>query len=36
LLIDGTFAAVGTHSELMRLPAYAEILSVDDTQLEAS
>jgi ATP-binding cassette, subfamily B, bacterial len=36
LLLDGTLAAVGTHSELMRLPAYAEILSVDDTQLEAS
>jgi ATP-binding cassette subfamily B protein len=31
LLLDGTLAAVGTHSELMRLPAYAEILSVDDS-----
>ena len=30
LLMDGTLAAVGTHSELMGLPAYAEILSVDD------
>jgi ATP-binding cassette, subfamily B, bacterial len=36
LLLDGTLVAVGTHSELMRLPAYAAILSVDDTQLEAS
>jgi ATP-binding cassette, subfamily B, bacterial len=31
LLLDGTLAAVGTHSELMRLPEYAEILSVDDS-----
>ncbi len=30
LLQDGTIAAVGTHSELMAIPAYAEILSVDD------
>jgi ATP-binding cassette, subfamily B, bacterial len=30
LLMDGTLAAIGTHSELMGLPAYAEILSVDD------
>jgi ATP-binding cassette subfamily B protein len=29
LLKDGVLAAVGTHSELMRLTAYAEILSVD-------
>jgi ATP-binding cassette subfamily B protein len=36
LLQDGTLTAVGTHSELMRLPAYADILSVDDPQLEAS
>jgi ATP-binding cassette subfamily B protein len=36
LLQDGTLTAVGTHSELMQLPAYAEILSVDDPALEAS
>ena len=36
LLKDGTLAAVGTHSELMRLPAYAAILSVDGTEREAS
>jgi ATP-binding cassette subfamily B protein len=36
LLQDGTLTAVGTHSELMRVPAYAEILSVDDTWTEAS
>ncbi|HWB65252.1 MAG TPA: ABC transporter ATP-binding protein [Mycobacteriales bacterium] len=30
LLKNGTLAAVGTHSELMKLPEYAEILSVDD------
>jgi ATP-binding cassette, subfamily B, bacterial len=36
LLQDGTLVAVGTHSELMQLPAYAEILSVDDTASEAS
>jgi ATP-binding cassette subfamily B protein len=29
LLEDGTLTAVGTHSELMSLPAYARILSVD-------
>jgi ATP-binding cassette subfamily B protein len=29
LLQDGRITAVGTHSELMRLPAYAEILSVE-------
>jgi ATP-binding cassette subfamily B protein len=29
LLKDGTLAAVGTHSELMALDEYAEILSVD-------
>jgi len=29
LLEDGRITAVGTHSELMRLPAYAEILTVD-------
>jgi ATP-binding cassette subfamily B protein len=36
LLQDGTLTAVGTHSELMQLPAYADILSVGDPQLEAS
>jgi ATP-binding cassette, subfamily B, bacterial len=36
LLADGRLAAVGTHSELMQLPAYAEILSVDDTRAAAS
>jgi ATP-binding cassette, subfamily B, bacterial len=36
LLQGGTLVAVGTHSELMQLPAYAEILSVDDTASEAS
>jgi len=36
LLQDGTLTAVGTHSELMRVPAYAEILSVDDSWTEAS
>jgi len=36
LLVDGTFAAIGTHSELMRLPAYAAILTVDGTEREAS
>jgi len=36
LLVDGTFVAVGTHSELMRLPAYAAILTVDGTEREAS
>lgn len=30
LLHDGTLTAVGTHSELMALPAYAEILTVED------
>jgi ATP-binding cassette subfamily B protein len=30
LLQDGTLVAVGTHSELMQLPAYASILSVDE------
>ena len=30
LLENGTLVAVGTHSELMRLPAYARILSVED------
>jgi ATP-binding cassette subfamily B protein len=29
LLEDGRITAVGTHSELMRLPAYAEVLTVD-------
>jgi ATP-binding cassette, subfamily B, bacterial len=29
LLENGTFTAIGTHSELMKVPAYAEILSVD-------
>jgi ATP-binding cassette subfamily B protein len=33
LLLDGTIAAVGTHHELMSIPAYAEILSVDDVEL---
>jgi ATP-binding cassette, subfamily B, bacterial len=36
LLQDGTLTAVGTHSELMQLPAYSDILSVDDPFLEAS
>jgi ATP-binding cassette, subfamily B, bacterial len=36
LLQDGTLTAVGTHSELMKLPAYADILSVDDTWDQAS
>jgi ATP-binding cassette, subfamily B, bacterial len=36
LLQDGTLTAVGTHSELMKLAAYADILSVDDTVLDAS
>jgi ATP-binding cassette subfamily B protein len=36
LLQDGTLTAVGTHSELMQLSAYADILSVDDTMTEAS
>jgi ATP-binding cassette, subfamily B, bacterial len=36
LLQDGTLTAVGTHSELMQLPAYADILSVADPALEAS
>lgn len=35
LLADGRLAAIGTHSELMALPAYAEILSVDDTRTSA-
>jgi ATP-binding cassette subfamily B protein len=30
LLENGTLAAVGTHSELMTLPSYARILSVED------
>jgi ATP-binding cassette subfamily B protein len=29
LLKDGRIAAVGTHSELMQLPDYADILSID-------
>jgi ATP-binding cassette subfamily B protein len=33
LLQDGTITAVGTHSELLRIPAYAEILAVDDVEL---
>ena len=33
LLKDGTLIAIGTHSELMRVPAYAEILAVDDPGL---
>jgi ATP-binding cassette, subfamily B, bacterial len=36
LLKDGTLAAVGTHAELMQIPEYAEILSVDDPGLVAS
>ncbi|HEX3906513.1 MAG TPA: ABC transporter ATP-binding protein [Mycobacteriales bacterium] len=36
LLADGRLVAVGTHSELMGLPAYAEILSVDDTRATTS
>jgi ATP-binding cassette, subfamily B, bacterial len=30
LLLDGRIAAVGTHSELMQLPAYAHVLSVEE------
>jgi ATP-binding cassette, subfamily B, bacterial len=29
LLLDGQIAAVGTHSELMQLPAYADVLSLE-------
>ncbi|MBV9872038.1 MAG: ABC transporter ATP-binding protein [Frankiaceae bacterium] len=36
LLQNGTLAAVGTHSELMQIPAYAEILSVEDPYERAS
>jgi ATP-binding cassette, subfamily B, bacterial len=36
LLRDGTLTAVGTHSELMQVPEYATILSVDDVEREAS
>ena len=36
LLRGGTLAAIGTHSELMRVPEYASILSVDDIEREAS
>jgi ATP-binding cassette subfamily B protein len=36
LLQDGTLTAVGTHSELMQIPAYAEILSVEDPYERAS
>jgi ATP-binding cassette subfamily B protein len=36
LLQGGTLTAIGTHSELMRVPAYAEILSVEDPQLETA
>jgi ATP-binding cassette subfamily B protein len=36
LLQDGTLTHVGTHSELMQLPEYAAILSVDDPYVEAS
>jgi ATP-binding cassette subfamily B protein len=36
LLRDGTLAAIGTHSELMRVPEYAAILTVDGTAREAS
>ena len=30
LLQDGRITAIGTHSELMQLPAYAHVLSMDD------
>jgi ATP-binding cassette subfamily B protein len=30
LLLDGRIAAVGTHSELMQLPDYAHILSLEE------
>jgi ATP-binding cassette subfamily B protein len=36
LLQDGTLTAVGTHSELMQLPAYADILSVADSPHEVA
>jgi ATP-binding cassette subfamily B protein len=36
LLRDGTLTDIGTHSELMRVPEYASILSVDDVEREAS
>jgi ATP-binding cassette subfamily B protein len=36
LLTDGRLTAIGTHSELMRLPAYASILAVDDSWTAAS
>ncbi|MDQ1685533.1 MAG: ATP-binding cassette, subfamily bacterial [Frankiaceae bacterium] len=35
LLEDGRITAIGTHSELMRLPAYAEVLSVDPDDVSA-
>ncbi len=36
LLSDGRLTAVGTHSELMSLPEYARILSVDDVSLDSA
>ena len=35
LLKDGRIAAIGTHSELMQLPAYADILSIDPDAVAA-
>jgi ATP-binding cassette subfamily B protein len=36
LLVDGRLEAVGTHSELMSLPAYADVLSVDPAAWRAA
>jgi ATP-binding cassette subfamily B protein len=35
LMEDGRITAVGTHSELMRLPAYAEVLTVEPLAIDA-
>jgi ATP-binding cassette subfamily B protein len=34
LLEDGRITAVGTHSELMHLPEYAHVLSMDESEAE--